>query len=103
MKKRCMVQLIKDSITKSKTGFQTREKNAGRTVLAKVDGVKRAEFYQAHAAGMKPSAVFTVDSRDYEGQTHLVHDKKRYRIVRTYPVSGNDLELVCEGDYPHDA
>ena len=103
MKRRCEVTLLSGGITKSATGFQTRNKETGRTVLARVDGVKRAEFYQAHAAGMQLSAVFTVDSRDYENEAFLVHEGRRYKIARTYPVTGNALELVCEGDYPHDA
>lgn len=66
-----------------------------RTVFCNVKGVKRNEFYQAQAQGMKPELCVEVSDADYEGEGHFEYCGKMYRVVRTYPVKGEKVELIC--------
>ena len=65
-----------------------------REVFAKLGSIGQAEFYQAHATGLKPELKFVLaDYLDYEGETLVEHDGQRYRVLRTYR-SGQELELT---------
>lgn len=57
--------------------------------------VERAEFYQARRAGMSVHKVLKICRWDYNGETQIEHDGKRYKIERTYPVSLDNIELIC--------
>lgn len=103
MKRRCEIKLLDKTVSRSGKGFARYNKDEGRVVLARVGGVSRSEFYTASAAGMKPSATFSVHPADYQDEKFLVYEGKRYRVLRTYPKSLREIELVCEGDEPNDA
>jgi hypothetical protein len=68
-----------------------------REVICDVNGVKRTEFYQAQAAGYKPEITVDVKKWEYEKERYLEYDGVMYKIIRTYPVKNECLELVCEG------
>lgn len=103
MKRRCEITLLGREITKSAKGFASYNKETGRAVLATVSGVSRSEFYAASASGMKPSATFGVHPADYQDEKFLVYEGKRYKVLRSYPRTLRETELICEGDYPNDA
>lgn len=69
-----------------------------RRVFAQWDGVKRSEFYQAAAVGLKPTAVFRVWERDYKNERYIIHNGRRYRVLRTYPLRGERIEIVVTDD-----
>lgn len=69
-----------------------------RRTFAQWDGIKRSEFYQAAAVGLKPELVFRIYERCYNGERYIEHSGKRYRILRTYPLAGERLELVVTSD-----
>ena len=65
-------------------------------IPCEVRSVTRNEAYQARAAGLNPSIVFRIRiAEDYNDETTVLYNNKRYRVVRTYQ---DDfwLELVCE-------
>lgn len=65
-----------------------------REVFCGIRSVARSEFYQAEATGYKPELVFVLaDYYDYEDETLVEYDGKRYRVIRTYR-TGQALELV---------
>ena len=65
-----------------------------REVFGGLQSVGQAEFYQAHATGLKPELKFTLaDHWDYEGETLVEHDGQRYRVLRTYR-KGQELEIT---------
>lgn len=65
-----------------------------REVIAEQLSVGQAEFYQAHAVGLKPELKFKLsDYLDYDGETLLEHSGQRYRILRTFR-AGQALELT---------
>lgn len=66
-----------------------------RTIFAEQCGIKRNEFYQAAAVGMTPSLTFRCWEFEYQGERVLMFGGREYRIIRTYPVEGERLELIC--------
>lgn len=58
-------------------------------------GVKRNEFYQACAQGYRPELCVEIRAADYNRETHLEYDGVMYRILRSYPVKNECLELIC--------
>jgi hypothetical protein len=72
-----------------------------RTIFCREVSVGQAEFYQAHAVGLKPEIKLVIaDYLDYEGEQLLYYvpkgmtEPELFRILRTYR-TGQELELVC--------
>ena len=65
------------------------------TVFAVRNAVKRNEFYQAQAAGLRPEITFEVYEMEYSGEGIIEFDGKRYNVIRSYPIAGERLELIC--------
>jgi SPP1 family predicted phage head-tail adaptor len=65
-------------------------------IFAELKGVKRSEFYQAQAIGLKPEKTFEVFDFEYNGENIVEHEGKRYDVIRSYPVKGEKLELICK-------
>lgn len=69
--------------------------HARREVFCRLASIGQAEFYQAHANGLKPEMKFVLaDYLDYEGEALVEYDGQLFRILRTYR-TGQELELVC--------
>lgn len=69
-----------------------------REVYAKILSIGQQEFYQAQATGLKPELKFEIaDYLDYEDEKELIHDNKRYQILRTYRKSTRQLEITVYG------
>lgn len=67
-------------------------------VYAKILSIGQQEFYQAQATGLKPELKFEIaDYLDYEDEKELIHDNKRYQILRTYRKSTRQLEITVFG------
>lgn len=67
---------------------------ATREVFGRLGSIGQAEFYQAHAVGLKPELKFILaDYLDYEGETVVEYLGQRYRVLRTFR-TGQELELV---------
>lgn len=66
------------------------------TVFCTVRSIKRSEFYSAAVAGLRPELVFVVRSFEYAGQQIVEYDHMRYRVIRAYTVSIEDIELICQ-------
>lgn len=65
-------------------------------VFVNEKGVKRNEFYQASAQGYRPELCVEIRAADYKRETHIEYDGIMYRIIRTYPVKNECLELICQ-------
>lgn len=69
-----------------------------REVFANEKGIRQSEFYQAHAAGLKPSIMFEISKIDYNDEKKIrVNKKQIYNIIRTYPTKNEKMEIICEG------
>ncbi|HEM3009467.1 TPA: phage head closure protein [Streptococcus suis] len=56
--------------------------------------ITRSEFYQANQAGIRPSLVVDIHSFEYDNQELAEFEGKRYRIIKTYPVDIETIELT---------
>lgn len=74
------------------------EEIRSEAVFARKKSIGQSEFYQAQTAGLKPELKFVIaDHLDYNGQTYLIHDDMRYKILKTYQNEENELEITCYG------
>ena len=65
-----------------------------RDVFGRLASVGQAEFYQAHAVGLKPELKFILaDYLDFENETLVEYAGQRYRVLRTFR-NGQELELT---------
>ena len=65
-------------------------------VFVNEKGVKRNEFYQASAQGYRPELCVEIRAADYHREAHIEYDGVMYRIIRSYPVKNECLELICQ-------
>lgn len=72
----------------TKAGFDRRE------VYCNEKGVKRQEFYQAATAGVKPELCIEIKAAEYNREEYFEFGGVMYRVVRTYPTKGENLELI---------
>lgn len=79
-----------DSLGKPYKEFEKQE------VFCNEKGVKRNEFYQAQAQGYRPELCIEIKALDYNREEHFEYDGTMYRIIRTYPVKNECLELICQ-------
>lgn len=63
-------------------------------ILCSKRSVTRSEFYQASQVGVRPTLVLDIHSFEYEGQELVQFEEKRYRILKTYQVRNEILELT---------
>lgn len=67
-----------------------------REVFCGVSSVTRAEFFDGGRNGLNPEYVFTMFFGDYDGETVLEYNGKRYGIYRTYHAKTDVIELYAE-------
>lgn len=68
-----------------------------RDVLCGLGSIGVTEFYQANAQDIHPEGKFILaDYLDYNGETLLDHNGKRFKVLRTYR-TGQALELTVVG------
>lgn len=66
------------------------------TILCDKKSVSRSEFYNAATNGLKPVIVFVVHAYEYNGEELVEFEGGRYKIIRTYSTSTEEIELTCE-------
>lgn len=65
-----------------------------RDVFARLGSIGQQEFYQAHSVGLKPEIKFVLtDYLDYEGESLVLYEGQRYRVLRTFR-KGQELEIT---------
>lgn len=70
---------------------------SSRTVYADKKSIRQSEFYQAQATGLKPEIMFVIRSSEYDNETKLIYNMKRYNIIRAYDTKNEMTELICAG------
>lgn len=64
-------------------------------VFAQVKSIGMKESYEALAVGLKPEMAFLIaDYYDYDNQEHIEYNSVRYKVLRTFRKSSNELEIV---------
>ena len=68
-----------------------------REVFCSVRSVSSADFWRAYQQGVEPQFVFVLsDPIEYEGERMLRYGSTRFRVVRTYTNSHNEIEITVE-------
>lgn len=72
--------------------------DTAKEVFCELKSVTQAEFYAAAQSGLRPELKLVLaDYYDYDGETAVEYDDKRYKILRTYR-TGVSIELICQRD-----
>ena len=59
-----------------------------------IKSVSRNEFYQAQQADLRPTLIVEIHPYEYERQEFALIDGVRYRILKSYKVNFEILELT---------
>jgi SPP1 family predicted phage head-tail adaptor len=65
-------------------------------ILCGLNSVGRGEFYAAAALQLRPELVFTIHAYEYDNQQVVEFQGIRYKVIRTYATSFEELELTCQ-------
>lgn len=65
-------------------------------VLCGLKSVGRNEFYSAAVTGLKPELIFVLHGYEYNGERIVKFEGNRYRVIRTFANSFEEVELTCE-------
>lgn len=57
--------------------------------------VSRQEFYLAGQHDIRVSEILIIHPYEYSGENEIVFRGKRLRVVKTYEISMEELELTC--------
>lgn len=88
--------LIKQTYTEDELGNQI-PIEVRNSILCEELSVTRSEFYNAAAQNLRPSKVLKVHRFEYDDESLLEYeDGFKYRIIRSYGVNTEELELTCE-------
>lgn len=68
-----------------------------RQVFVNKKSIRQSEFYQASANGLKPELMFEIRYGEYQGETLLEYNSKKYTIIRQFSKNDEIVELICEG------
>lgn len=72
-----------------------------KEIFAEKKSIGASEFYQAHSEGLKPEFKFIIHPSEYNRKTdgpHIKYDGEQFKIIRTYEVNQETLEITVEGD-----
>lgn len=67
-----------------------------REVFCNVQSVTASEFFEGGRNGLNPEYRFTLFYGDYEGETVLEYNAKRYGVYRVYKARTDVIELYAE-------
>ncbi|GAA0313786.1 hypothetical protein GCM10008967_00340 [Bacillus carboniphilus] len=95
MRKDKLVRLLEVVSQEDSDGFKEDVVLVEKEVFATKKSVTRTEFYQAARSEIKPEILFEVWAGEYQNESHLEFEGKRYKIIKTYEVDSKNLELTC--------
>lgn len=92
-----VIKLVKKEYSVNDYGDSIAEETT-REVFAEIRSIGMREKYEALQAGLDPEYTFVIaDYYDYENETEIEYEGRRYRVIRTYR-SGTSLEIVVTRD-----
>lgn len=91
-----IITLIPTTQAVDQYGVQKTVEGTPREVMCQVDSVTRAEFFDGGRNGLNPELVFRVFFADYNDETLLEYNGKKYGIYRTYYRRDDFVELYAE-------
>lgn len=87
--------LIDETYTDDDIGNQVPEE-IETVILCGRKSVGRTEFYKAAVTGLRPDVILVVHGYEYAGQKKCIFEGSTYKIIRTYEVDFEEVELTCE-------
>ena len=90
-----VIKLIGTTYTKDEYGVE-RKTETERQVFCQVRSVTRAEFFDGGRNGLNPEFQMTMFAADYNGETIVEYETKRYGVYRVYRTDNDYLELYVE-------
>ena len=94
MRHNAVIHLVSTQIVEDEIGNQI-EQETERKVYANEMAVNQGEYYNAAAAGLRPSKMFEVYTFEYANEGKLRHNGVKYRIIRT-ETRGEKTRIICE-------
>lgn len=85
------VEIIKDTI-----GQEIGSEEVLLHRLCSKKSISRSEYYQAKTSKLSPSVIFIVKKFEYDEQREIEYQNNRYRVIKTYSDTIEDIELTCE-------
>lgn len=91
-----IIYLISQRTEEDEIGNNTSSFVSSKKCYAKKQSVRTNEYYNAVAAGKKPSIEFVIKRLNYNGEDELEWNNTKYSIVRVVdPKNKFDIVLVC--------
>lgn len=91
------VTLISQTVTYDDIGVPVIQEGQTK-VIGNFASVSAQEFFRGGELGIKPEFIVKVWANEYNGETHLEYDGKRYIIYRMYLEDSGRCELYCQKD-----
>ena len=89
--------LVQTAQATNEYGDTVKESPVVRSIYCKVVSIGQNEFYQAQTSGYKPEIKFVIaDYYDYQGESEIVFEGVRYKVLRTYR-KGTEWEITAYG------
>jgi len=88
------IKLLTIQKVKDEDGYEE-DVTTERPVFAEIKSVRRNEFFLALQAGIEESIVFDMWNHEYSGERYLLHNDKKYKVIRAYSKDGERIELSC--------
>lgn len=95
-----IIELESTTITTDDAG-DTVASTTWKEIFAEKKSIGTQEFYQAHSEGLKPVFKFVIHPSEYDRKTdgpHIRYSGEQFKIIRTYEVNNETLEITVEGD-----
>lgn len=91
-----LIKTVPPTEATNANGFaQPPEDEPSRLVFCNKKSVGYSEFYKAQQAGYKAEVKIDLYTQDYEGETLVEFEGKRYKVLRTYESrNGEFIELT---------
>lgn len=90
-----VINLISETTYKDEYGI-TRTLTKSRRVFCQVNGITRAEFFEAGRNGLNPEYEMTMFAGDYQGERTVEFEGLLYGVYRTYRGRNDTIELYLE-------
>ena len=68
-----------------------------KEVFCRVGGIYSKEFNEAYQSGIQLAYKLVIPTIDYNGETTVKYNDKKYAVYRTFP-SGDTIELYVQQD-----
>lgn len=85
-------------------GYKNGQDAIGNTIREKIEtdvfcekrSIRQSEFYAAAQSGLKPELTLVIRPYEYDNQKEIIFENVSYRIIRTFEIDSEELELICE-------